>query len=351
MENEDQPSSALDARGADSGSDATARGKSDMRPPGAWHQGSKSSELSDTDLEPPSQGASEFERIKRNNDEIGEHWSARDLARVLGYTNYRNFVRVIRKAEMACQNSGQEVGNHFVDTDQMVDIGSGAKRRILDVYLSRYACYLVIQNSDPEKEIVALGQTYFAVQTQRQEQADQLAGLSEEQKRLYLRGQLVTHNKQLAETAYGAGVVQSSDFAVFQDHGYAGLYGGLRAKDIHARKGLKKSQGILDHMGSEELAANLFRATQADAKLRREEIQGKENANRAHYDVGRKVRETIAELGGTMPEELPNPPESVQQLRRREEKRLAQQRASGAPETLDTPDAHNTQKAQHSQDR
>lgn len=283
-----------------------------------------------SDHEIASSGATEFERIKRHNEEIGEYWSARDLSRVLGYTDYRNFVRVIRKAEMACQNSGQEVGDHFVDVTVMIEVGKGARRKVADVLLSRYACYLVIQNSDPTKEIVALGQTYFAVQTRRQEEADQLAGLSEEQKRLYLRGQLVTHNKQLAETAYGAGVVQSGDFAVFQDHGYAGLYGGLRARDIHARKGLKRSQGILDHMGSEELAANLFRATQTDAKLRREEVQGKENANRAHYEVGRKVRQTIAELGGTMPEDLPTPQESIRQLQRKEQKRLEQQGTSGA---------------------
>ncbi len=217
----------------------------------------------------------------------------------------------------------------------MVEIGSGAKRKVSDVYMSRYGCYLVIQNSDPGKEIVALGQTYFAVQTRRQEQADELAGLTEEQKRLYLRAQLISHNRQLAETAYQAGVVQSSDFALFQDHGYAGLYGGLRARDIHARKGLKKSQGILDHMGSEELAANLFRATQADAKLRREEVRGKEQANRAHYDVGRKVRQTIQELGGTMPEELPTPQESVQQLRRKEEKRLKQRLQGPQPELIE----------------
>jgi DNA-damage-inducible protein D len=278
----------------------------------------------DPELDPHS--TTPFETIKRHDEEIGgEYWSARDLSKVLGYTDYRNFVRVIRKAEMACQNSGQEAGDHFVDVTDMVEIGSGAKRRVADVYMSRYACYLVIQNSDPTKEIVALGQTYFAVQTRRQEEADQLAGLTEEQKRLYLRGQLVSHNRQLAETAYQSGVVQSSDFAVFQDHGYTGLYGGLRARDIHAKKKLKKSQGILDHMGSEELAANLFRATQTDAKLRREQIQGKENANRAHYDVGRKVRQTIAELGGTMPEDLPTPNESIKQLQRKEQKHLEQQ--------------------------
>ena len=268
--------------------------------------------------------ASLFEQIRRVNAEGAEFWSARDLAKVLGYTDYRNFVKVIRKAEVACENSGQLAADHFVEANEMVGIGSGAKRKVKDVYMSRYACYLVVQNADPAKEIVALGQTYFAVQTRRQEQADELAGLTEEQKRLYLRGQLASHNKQLADAAYQAGVVQAMDFAIFQDHGYQGLYGGLRARDIHSHKGLKKSQQILDHMGSEELAANLFRATQTEAKLRREQIQGKENANHTHYEVGRKVRQTIAELGGTMPEELPTPPESIKQLQRKEQKRLKQ---------------------------
>jgi DNA-damage-inducible protein D len=288
-----------------------------------------------TESESVSPSGSPFERIRHTTEEGDEYWSARDLAKILDYTDYRNFVKVIRKAEVACTNSGQSVEDHFVDVNEMVEIGSGAQRKIADVHLSRYACYLVIQNSDPSKEIVALGQTYFAVQTRRQEQADELAGPTEEQKRLYLRGQLVSHNRQLADTAYRAGVVQSMDFAIFQDHGYAGLYGGLRARDIHHRKGLKKSQQILDHMGSEELAANLFRATQTEAKLRREQVVGKEKANHAHYEVGRKVRQTIEELGGTMPEELPTPSESIKQLRRKEQKRLSH---SQQPLLIPAPD-------------
>lgn len=266
---------------------------------------------------------SPFETIRRVDEDGVEFWSGRDLGEVLGYkTNYRNFKNAIEKAKTACENSGQDVADHFAQVRKMIPTGKGARREVEDVHLSRYACYLIIQNADPSKEIVALGQTYFAVQTRRQEQADQLAALTEDQKRLYLRSQLADHNKQLAEAAQHAGVVQSQDFAVFQDHGYQGLYGGLRARDIHHKKSLKKSQQILDHMGSEELAANLFRATQTDAKLRREGIQGKERANQLHYAVGRKVRETIQELGGTMPEDLPTPDEGIQQLRRREQKRL-----------------------------
>jgi DNA-damage-inducible protein D len=265
-----------------------------------------------------------FAQIRHETEEGYEYWSARELARALGYEDYRNFLKVAEKARIACENSGQAVEDHFVDTTDMIAIGKGGRRRVADIHLSRYACYLVVQNADPAKEVVALGQTYFAVQTQRQEEADELAGLTEVQKRLYLRGELSRHNRQLAEAANQAGVVQPIDFAIFQDHGYMGLYGGLKNRDIHRRKGLKSSQHILDHMGSTELAANLFRATQAEEKLRREGVRGKEKANRTHYEVGRKVRQTIEELGGTLPEDLPTPPESVKQLERKEKKRLAQ---------------------------
>jgi DNA-damage-inducible protein D len=267
---------------------------------------------------------SPFESIRRVSEENIEYWSARDLAKVLGYVRWDKFKSAIKKAEIACENSEQPVENHFSHVGNMVQIGSGANRNIEDVHLSRYGCYLVIQNADPSKEIVALGQTYFAVQTRRQEQADELVGLNEKQKRLFLREQLSDHNRQLAETASHAGVVKSTDFAVFQDHGYMGLYGGLKARDIHARKSLKRNQHILDHMGSTELAANLFRATQAEEKIRREQIQGKNVANRTHYQVGQKVRQTIQELGGTMPEDLPTPPESIQQLQQKEQQRLKQ---------------------------
>jgi DNA-damage-inducible protein D len=240
-----------------------------------------------------------FEKIKRINEYQSEYWSARELAKILEYLEYRNFLAVIEKAKEACKNSGEVIHNHFVDGNDMVSIGSGAERSVDTVFLSRYACYLIIQNSDPSKEIVALGQTYFAIQTRRQEKTDQLV---EDNKRLNLRDEIKKHNTSLAKTAENAGV---ENYGKFQNYGYKGLYGGLDANDIHGKKGLKKSQKILDHMGSEELAANLFRATQADAKLRREKIQGEMNANLTHFSVGQKVRKTIEELGGTMPEELP----------------------------------------------
>ena len=246
--------------------------------------------------------ASPFAAIRQVNEAGNEYWSSRDFATVLEYTNYRNFEIVIEKAKTACFNSGQRIEDHFVHILEIIEIGNNARRQVQSVLLSRYACYLIIQNADPSKKIVANGQTYFAVQTRLQE-------LNEKQleatKRIYLRGELKSHNLRLADAAKDAGVIEPYDFAIFQNHGYMGLYGGLDAKAIHARKGLKKSQQILDHMGSTELAANLFRATQTEEKLRREKITGKANANRAHNEVGRKVRKTIQELGGTMPEDLP----------------------------------------------
>ncbi|MBN1391932.1 MAG: DNA damage-inducible protein D [Sedimentisphaerales bacterium] len=245
---------------------------------------------------------SPFERIKRVNEADREYWSSRDFSQILGYSDYRNFEQVIKKAKTACFNSGHRIEDHFVDITEMVGIGSGAQRPINAVYMSRYACYLIVQNADPDKEIVALGQTYFAVQTRRQEISEQEV---EDERRLLLRQDMKTHNVRLAGAAKEAGIVKSSDYAIFQNHGYMGLYGGLTVQDIHRRKGLKKSQQILDHMGSTELAANLFRATQTEEKLRRENIKSKERANRTHREVGTKIRKTIAELGGTMPEKLP----------------------------------------------
>lgn len=240
-----------------------------------------------------------FEQIKKETESQKEYWSARELAKALEYSDYRNFETVINKAKESCKNSGQPIKNHFVDTNNMVGIGSGATREVDDILLTRYACYLVMQNADPSKEVVALGQTYFAFQTRKQEILDQAI---EDTKRVQIRGDITAHNKHLAEAASMAGV---KNYGVFANYGYRGLYGGLTMQDIHRIKKLSKSQQILDHMNSEELAANLFRATQTDAKIRRENIQGEAKANQAHFEVGRKVRKAIEDIGGTMPERLP----------------------------------------------
>ena len=265
-----------------------------------------------------------FESIRQKDESDHEFWSARALAPLLEYQDWRNFLQVVNKARQACEQSGRRVVDHFGDVTKMVDIGSGAKRPVSDVRLSRYACYLIVQNGDPAKPVIANGQTYFAIQTRRQELTDssRFAQLSEDEKRLAIRSELAAHNKQLAATAKDAGVETTLDYAIFQDHGYKGLYGGLGAKDIHACKGLKKSQKILDHMGSTELAANLFRATQTEEKLRRDSVRGKVEANQTHFDVGRKVRQTIKELGGAMPENLPVPDASIQQLESIRKKQL-----------------------------
>ncbi|MBI5920760.1 MAG: DNA damage-inducible protein D [Betaproteobacteria bacterium] len=257
-----------------------------------------------------------FEGIRQFDADGNEFWITRQLAKVLEYSEYRHFQPVIERAKESCRNSGHAVEDHFEDVLDMVDIGSGAKRQIADIRLSRYACYLIVQNGDPSKPVIANGQTYFALQTRRQELNDNeaFARLSENDKRLAIRNELAEHNKHLAAAAKDAGVETPLDYAIFQDHGYKGLYGGKGAKDIHAVKGLKKSQKILDHMGSTELAANLFRATQTEEKLRRDKVHGKQIANQTHFEVGKKVRQTIDELGGTMPEALPTPEKSIQQI-------------------------------------
>ena len=251
----------------------------------------------------------DFESASRIDEEGVEFWYARDLQRLLDYSDYRNFLKIVDKAKGACTQSGQKVENHFVDVNEMVEIGSGASREIENIKLTRYACYLTAQNGDSRKKPIAFAQTYFAIQTRRQEIRDedeaQYTPLSEDQKRVLLREEMKTHNARLASAAKGAGVIDPLDYAVFQNFGYKGLYGGLDRDGIQRRKGLKSKQAILDHMGSTELAANLFRATQTEDKLRREKIRGKSAANDTHFEVGRKVRETIRDLGGVMPENLP----------------------------------------------
>lgn len=261
-----------------------------------------------------------FENIKHVNEYGQEFWYARELSRALEYKDFRNFEQIIFKAMDSCKNSGLDIGDHFGDVTEMVEIGSNARRGFPGYMLSRYACYLIVMNGDPKKQVIALGQTYFAVKTRQQELVENYDELSEDQKRLAIRSEMKRHNKQLADAAHGAGVETPLEYAIFQNYGYQGLYGGLSAKDIQQRKGLKKSENILDHMGSTELAANLFRATQTEEKLRRDQIQGKELANAVHYQVGRKVRQTIKELGGTMPEDLPTPPKSIKQIEKEQKK-------------------------------
>lgn len=279
---------------------------------------------------------SPFERIRRTNAAGAEHWSSRDFAQILGYTDYRNFEQAMKRAKTACFNSGQRIEDHFVEITEMIEIGKGGRRPVETICLSRYACYLIVQNADPSKEIVALGQTYFAIQTRRQELTDEA---TEEERRLLLREEMKLHNVRLASTAKSAGVVAPKDYAIFQDHGYKGLYGGLTARDIHEHRGLKKGQQILDHMGSTELAANLFRATQTEEKLRRDRVTGKERANRTHLEVGAKVRKTIQELGGTMPENLP-PAESIKKLeaKGRKQPEALKRPPSGTSTSIDSHD-------------
>lgn len=263
-----------------------------------------------------------FESIKHVNEYGNEFWYARELQSILEYTEWRNFQKLIEKAQTACENSDMAVDECFVEVNKTSPMPNGGVKLIDDYILSRYACYLIVMNGDPRKEVIAVGQTYFAVKTRQQELIDHYDELSEDQKRLAIRKEMKAHNKSLAEAAQKAGVIKSYDFAIFQNYGYQGLYGGLGAKEIHARKGLKENEQILDHMGSTELAANLFRATQTDEKLRRENIRGKEKANQTHYEVGRKVRQTIAELGGTMPEDLPTPEKSIRQIESEQKKRI-----------------------------
>ncbi|MBP6023047.1 DNA damage-inducible protein D [Ferruginibacter sp.] len=248
-----------------------------------------------------------FEQIKKV-DVNGEYWLARELSDILKYSEYSKFKPVIKKAITACRNSGQRVKDHFAGMSEMVPIGSGAKVEVEDVRLSRYACYLIVQNASSEKEVVALGQTYFAIQTRIQEiqQMEEYSKLqTEDSRRMFLRNELSEHNKHLASAAKGAGVIDPLDYAIFQNYGYKGLYGGLDRKGIQKSKGLNDKANILDHMGSTELAANLFRATQTEEQLKKENIKGKYAANDTHYKVGLKVRKAIKDIGGTMPENLP----------------------------------------------
>ena len=250
----------------------------------------------------------EFEAAASFDEDGVEFWSTRDLQKLLGYSDYRNFLNTVNKAKDACFNSGNVIEHHFVDVTDMIELGKGATREVDNIRLTRYASYLVAQSGDSRKEQIAFAQTYFAIQTRRQEIQDddiaQYTPLSEDQKRVLLRNEIKEHNKNLASAAKQAGVVEPLDFAIFQTFGYKGLYGGLDRAGIQRKKGLKSKQNILDYMGSTELAANLFRATQTEEKLRRDKVSGKQNANNVHFEVGQKVRQAIIDIGGTMPENL-----------------------------------------------
>jgi len=273
-----------------------------------------------------------FESIKRIREDGTEFWRARELAPVLDYAKWENFSKVIDRAILACRNSGFEAVDHFPEVRKMIEIGKGGKRGQIDYELSRYACYLIVQNGDPRKEIIALGQTYFAIQTRRAEVADTFNQLDENNKRLVVRGNIKQWNQLLAEAAHNAGVLTDEDFAIFQNAGYMGLYGGMTVADIHARKGLKKNEKILDFMGSTELIANLFRISQTEEKLKRDEVATAIEANNAHYEVAEKIRNAIIEMGATLPEELPRPAKNIQAVEREELRKL---RKSGRPLMLD----------------
>jgi DNA-damage-inducible protein D len=267
---------------------------------------------------------SPFDAI-RHMDGEREFWRARELSKILGYNRWENFENVIAKAKIACKYNGRDVDDHFREVTKMIKTAKGATRTIRDVELTRYACYILVQNADASKPIVAHAMDYFAVQTRRQElaDADTFAQLSEDEKRLIYRAQLSLYNRKLAQTAHNAGVVTSDEHAEFQNAGYKGLYGGLTENDIHALKKLEPGDEISNWMGSEELADNIFRAAQTDAVMKRNKVQGIERANRTHFEVGHKVREFIIhELGGTPPEELPTPDKSIRQLEQEEQFRL-----------------------------
>ena len=253
-----------------------------------------------------------FEDIKHSDEYGNEYWLARELMKALEYSKWSNFVSVIKKAKSACELSGKIVYEHFTDAGKLSKRNNNAIVKIEDFKLSRYACYLIVQNADPRKEVVALGQTYFAVQTRRQELTEiEYSMLTEDEKRFYQRNLTKKGNYSLNQVAKKAGV---KNFDKFHNAGYKGLYNGETADDIAKRKGLRYREDILDNMGSEELATNLFRISQTEARLRKDNIQGEGKANETHYNIGKNIREVIAKNGGTMPECLPTPKKSLKEL-------------------------------------
>ncbi len=263
-----------------------------------------------------------FEDIKHIDEYGNEFWLARELQTVLQYAKWENFHKAIKTAMIACKISQHSVEDCFPEVRKSIISGKGRKTEIIDYRLTRYACYLIVMNGDPRKEVIALGQTYFAVKTRQQELAELYDRLSEDEKRLFIRGDIRQKNMILAEAAHKAGIITQKEYAIFQDAGYRGLYGGMTARDIAEHKGLSEGEEILDHMGGTELAANLFRITQTEEKMRREETDTPEKANAAHYEVGTIVREAIERAGGTMPENLPTPDKSIKELEAEQRKKI-----------------------------
>ena len=262
-----------------------------------------------------------FEEIKKIREDGTEYWNSRELSEVLQYKKWENFSKVIDRAKLACQNSGRNIDDDFPEVRKIVEAGA-TQKKVTDYELSRYACYLIVQNGDPRKEVIALGQTYFAIQTRRQEVADYFNQLDEDNKRLVIRGDIKQWNQMLLEAAHNAGVITNEEYAEFQNAGYMGLYGGLTVDDIHKRKDLKDNEKILDFMGSTELIANLFRISQTEEKLKKDKVHSCSKATATHYEVGSKVRKAIEDIGGTMPEDLPRPEKSIKQIEKEQLKRL-----------------------------
>ena len=259
-----------------------------------------------------------FDDIKHIDEYGNDYWLARELQNILGYNQWRSINDLIERAKVACKESKYNINNHFAVQRKMVDIGSKTKRKVLDYKLSRYACYLIVMNGNPKKEIIALGQTYFAIQTRKQELSEkEYNELTEDEKRFYRRDQARKGNYNLNKTAVNSGV---KDLARFHNAGYKGLYNGETADDIFKRKKLRYREDILDNMGSEELADNIFRIAQTDAKLKRDNVDNEYNANSVHYEVGREIRNSIKRLGGTMPEDLITPEKSLKELEKKQQK-------------------------------
>lgn len=263
-----------------------------------------------------------FEEIKHLSEDGYEFWYARELAMVLEYVQWRNFGKVLDRAMLACKNSGYEIMDHFAEVSKTIEMPKTATKEVIDFKLTRYACYLIVQNGDPRKEVIALGQTYFAIQTRRQEVADYFNQLDEDNKRLVIRGDIKQWNQMLAEAAHNAGVMSDEEYATFQNAGYMGLYGGMKVEDIHKKKGLKKNDRILDFMSSTELIANLFRISQTEEKLKKDKTATADAANEVHFIVGKEVRGTIERVGGTMPEDLPAPSKNISDIEREQIRKL-----------------------------